>query len=163
VKVLAPGEDEAKAQPRTVVRDKTGAKVLFKPPAAGEYLVVVTSPVLKDGQPVTGPDGQPLVHRGTAKFIAFPDVSDEMIRVAAVPEHLQKISAASGGKALRLEDLPAFLKELKAHALDTIKPKPKYLPDWRRNHSKGFLPAWLAVFALLLGTEWGLRRLWGMV
>ena len=44
-----------------------------------------------------------------------------------------------------------------------LRKKPKYLPDWRRNHSKGFLPAWLVLFTVLLGTEWGLRRYWGMV
>ena len=44
-----------------------------------------------------------------------------------------------------------------------MKPKPKYIPDWRVDHSKGFLPIWLAIFVALLGTEWGLRRLWGMV
>ena len=41
--------------------------------------------------------------------------------------------------------------------------RPKFLPDWRRNHSKGFLTLWLVVFTGLLGAEWGLRRLWGMV
>ena len=46
---------------------------------------------------------------------------------------------------------------------ETVKPKPKYLPDWRRDRSKGFLPGWLILFAVLLGTEWALRRMWGMV
>ena len=33
--------------------DKTGAKVLFKPPVPGEYTVVVTSPAKdKDGKPI---------------------------------------------------------------------------------------------------------------
>ena len=64
---------------------------------------------------------------------------------------------------LRLEDLPSYLKELKEQKDVAIKPKPKFYPDWRRNHSRGFLPLWLAVFAALLGAEWGLRRLWGMV
>src|SRR5207244_1734561 len=41
--------------------------------------------------------------------------------------------------------------------------RPKFLPDWRRNHSKGFLTLWLVVFTGLPGAEWGLRRLWGMV
>ena len=55
------------------------------------------------------------------------------------------------------------MKELKGQKLDTLKPKPRYLPDWRRNHSKGFLPGWLVLFVTFLGVEWGLRRLWGMV
>ena len=168
VKILPQGQDsladEERAPLQQVLRDKTGAKVLFKPPTPGEYTVVVTSPVKdKDGKPVNGPDGKPLKHRGTARFIAYPEVSDEMLRVAASPDFMSKLSAQTGGKALRLEDLPTFLKELKTQPMDVLKPKPKYYPDWRRNHSKGFLTAWFVLFVVLVGTEWGLRRLWGLV
>lgn len=164
VKVLAPGEDEAKATPKVMVRDKDGEKLLFKPRAPGEYVVVVTAPVLgPDGQPVKDAEGKPLEHRGTARFIAYPEVSEEMLKVAADADFLRKIADASGGKALRLEDLPAFLKELKAQPNDVLKPKPRYYPDWRRTHSKGFLPAWLMLFITFIGAEWALRRLWGMV
>jgi hypothetical protein len=164
VKVLAPGEDEAKATPQRTVRDKDGEKVLFKPRVAGEYVVVVSAPVIgPDGKPVLDAEGKPVEHRGMARFIAYPEVSEEMLKVACDADFLRKISDASGGKALRLEDLPAFLKELKGQPLELARPKPRYYPDWRRNHSKGFLPAWLALFVALLGTEWGLRRLWGMV
>lgn len=164
VKILPPGqdrpEDEAKAPKQTVLKTtkdmKPANKVLFKPSMPGEYTVVVNA----TGK---GPDGQPQKFRGTARFIAYPDVSDEMLRVAADPSFMEKIAAASGGKALRLEDLPDFLKELKGQKIDTLKPKPRYLPDWRRNHSKGFLPAWLVLFVTFLGIEWGLRRFWGMV
>jgi hypothetical protein len=166
VRILPPGQDSAadeeKAPRQTVLKDAKGSKVLFKPPVAGEYTVVVTSP-MKDpsGNPVIGRDGKPQKYRGTARFIAFPDVSDEMLNVAADHRFLEKLATASGGKALRLEDLPNFLKELKSQPLESI--KPKYFPDWRRNHSKGFLPGWLVVFVTLLGLEWGLRRFWGMV
>jgi hypothetical protein len=177
---LAPGtqepkpEDENKAPLQTVVTDgdsaKMGRKVLFRPPAPGEYFVAVTTPV-KDaaGQPMMEPDpdkpGQqrPKLHRGTAKFIAVPDVSDEMLSVNARPEFMQSLALPTGGKALRLDDLPGFLAELKAEPrLETGK-KPHYYPDWHRNRSRGFLPLWLVLFTLLLGAEWGLRRLWGMV
>lgn len=160
VKVLPPGAtDEDKAARQTVLRDGKGAKVLFRPPVAGEYTVVVTAPLKdKDGNAVPG---QRL--RGTARFLAYPEVSDEMLNVAADHRFLERIATASGGKALRLEDLSAFLRELKGQPLESVKPKPKYLPDWRRNHSKGFLPAWLVLFVALLGVEWGLRRYWGMV
>jgi hypothetical protein len=164
VKILPPGqdkpEDEAKAPKQTVLKTakdgKPANKVLFKPPASGEYTVVVNA---------TGknPEGQPQKFRGTARFIAYPDVSDEMLRVAADPQFMEKIAAASGGKALRLEDLPDFLKELKGQKIDTLKPKARYLPDWRRNYSHGFLPTWLVLFVTFLGVEWGLRRYWGMV
>ena len=168
VKVLPPGqatpEDEARAPRQTVLKDAKGSKVLFKPPTAGEYTVVVSAPA-KDaaGQPVTGPDGRPQRYRGTARFLAYPDVSDEMLRVQADPVFLGRVAAAGGGRALRLEDLPGFLRELRDQSPANLKPKPKYRPDWRRNHSGGFLPGWLVVFVTLLGVEWGLRRLWGMV
>ena len=168
VKLLPPGpirpEDEEKAPKQTVTRDSKGAKVLLKPSAPGEYTVIVTAPMKdKEGKPVPGPDGKPQKYRATARFLAFPDVSDEMLNVAADHRYFEKLAGASGGKALRLEDLPGFIKELKAQPLEIIKPKPHYLPDWRRNHSKGFLQGWLVLFATLLGVEWGLRRVWGMV
>ncbi|MBA4066957.1 MAG: hypothetical protein C0501_25265 [Isosphaera sp.] len=154
--------DRARAE--TVVRDRDGAKVLFRPRAKGEYFVQLTSPKKDDaGAPVVGPDGKPVLLRATAKFIALPDTSDEMLRVAADHEFMTRLSVPNGGKALRLEDLPGYLRDLKAQPMEVAKPKPKFYPDWRRNHSHGFLPLWLTVFALLLGAEWGLRRLWGMV
>jgi hypothetical protein len=156
--------DIEKAKPETVVRDKDGAKVLYRPRAKGEYFAVLTSPKKNaEGKPVLGPDGKPEMLRATAKFIAIPDTSDEMLRTNADHAFLARLSEPAGGKALRLEDLPAFLKELKAEPLASAKPKPHYYPDWRRNHSKGFLTLWFVLFTLLLGTEWGLRRLWGMV
>ena len=142
---------------------KYGRKVLFRPTAPGEYFVAVTTP-MKDaaGQVVLNPDGTPKLHRGTAKFIAVPDISDEMLNVRANQEFMQKLAIPTGGKALRLDDLPGFLAELKAEAPPDLGLKPRYYPDWHRNRSKGFLPLWLVIFAFLLG-EWGLRRLWGMV
>jgi hypothetical protein len=159
---LSPGqtepkpEDEKKAAPQTVISDKDGRKVIFRPPAPGEYFVVVTGPVQKA-------DGRIEEGRGTAKFIAVPDVSDEMLRVNADQEFMTRLAVPTGGKALRLEDLPGFLRELKAEAPPDIGKKPRYYPDWHRNRSRGFLPLWLVIFVLLLGAEWGLRRLWGMV
>jgi hypothetical protein len=153
-----------RAKPETVIRDKDGAKVIYRPKTKGEYFVLLTSPKKDaDGKPVLDASGQPVVLRATAKFIVVPDTSDEMLRVNADHDFLSKLSLPNGGKALRLEDLPAFLKDLKNQPQEGPKPRPRYYPDWRRNHSKGFLPLWLVVFAVLLGTEWGLRRLWGMV
>lgn len=157
-------EDEKKASPQTVLTDKDGRKVLFRAPAPGEYFVAVTTPALKaDGTPELNADGTPKVIRGTAKFIAVPDVSDEMLQVNANPDAAARLSLPTGGKALRLEDLPGFLKELKAEPQSDAGKKPRYYPDWHRNRSKGFLPLWLTIFATILGAEWGLRRLWGMV
>jgi hypothetical protein len=153
-----------KAKTETLVRDKDGAKVLFRPREKGEYFVVLTSPKKDaEGKPILDPEGKPVLMRATAKFIAVPDTSDEMLRINADHDFMSRLSVPTGGKALRLEDLPAFLKQLKAEPLTTMTPKPRYYPDWRRNHSKGFLPLWLVIFVALLGTEWALRRIWGMV
>jgi hypothetical protein len=156
--------DVEKARPETVVRDKDGAKVLYRPRAKGEYFAVLTSPKKDaEGRPIIGPDGKPEMLRATAKFIAVPDTSDEMLRTNADPEFMARLAVPTGGKALRLEDLPSFLRDLKTEPLASARPKPRYYPDWRRNHSQGFLPLWLIIFTTLLGAEWGLRRLWGMV
>ncbi|MDY3559120.1 hypothetical protein R5W23_006323 [Gemmata sp. JC673] len=167
---LAPGqlepkpEDEKRAAPLTVLADRDGRKVLFRPPVPGEYFVSVTSPVTTpDGKVEKNPDGTDKLHRGTAKFIAVPDVSDEMLRVSADPEFMRRLAEPNGGRALRVEELPGFLKELKVEAPPDLGKKPRYYPDWNRNRSRGFLPFWLVVFVALLGAEWGLRRLWGMV
>ena len=157
-------EDEKKASTQTVLSDKDGRKILFRPPAPGEYFVSVTSPAKKpDGTPELNADGAPKMHHATAKFIAIPDISDEMLRVNADPEFLSRLSVPNGGKALLLTDLPIFLKELKAEVPPDLGKKPRYYPDWHRNRSRGFLPLWLVVFTTLLGAEWGLRRLWGMI
>lgn len=158
-----PAEVE-RAKPETVIRDKDGAKVLHRPRVKGEYFVVLTSPKKDaDGKPVLDTEGKPVALRATAKYIVVPDTSDEKLRVNADHDFLTRLSLPNGGKALRLEDLPAFLKEMKNQPQDGPKPRPKFYPDWRRNHSKGFLPLWLVVFTALLGAEWALRRLWGMV
>ena len=160
-----------KAQPRTVERDQAGSKVTLRPTVPGEYVVVVSTPAYKigpDGRPERGPDMKFLrdpdkLYIGGAGFDVEPEDTDETLIVAADPEFLARIAGASGGKSIRLEDLPAFLRELKQAGMPNLRPRPKFVPDWRRNHSKGFLPLWLVLFTALLGTEWGLRRLWGMV
>jgi hypothetical protein len=184
---LAPGqlepktEDEKKAQLQTLVPDneatikkdpKTGEetkgrKVVFRPTQPGEYFVLAESPVKgADGQPVIE-NGQPKMHRGTAKFIVVPDVSDEMLQVNARPDFMAGLSQATNGKAMKIDELPGFLNDFLKEVKDpsnTLGPKkPRFYPDWNRNRSRGFLPFWLVVFVILLGTEWGLRRLWGMI
>ena len=157
VKVLAPGENEATAPTRQYFPDADGNfKVPYEPAVPGEHTVkVVGSGKDSKGGEVTG--------EVSARFFAYPTASDELLVKAAKPDVLQRIAAAGGGQFYRLEDLPRFLTELKSQPLDVAKPKPRYYPDWRRDSSRGFLPGWLVVFVVLLGTEWGLRRYWGMV
>jgi hypothetical protein len=157
VKVIAPGEDEKAVPTRSPVNDPDGGyRLVYDPILPGEYVVKVSA----KGKDLKGAE---VKGEAVARFFASPEVSEEMLRTAADFDFMQKLAAAGGGKALRLDDLPQFLRDLKGQPLDAVKPKPKYLPDWRRDKSKGFLPAWLVVFVILVGTEWGLRRLWGMV
>jgi hypothetical protein len=123
VKVIAPGQDEAAAQQRTAVPDPDGGfKVAYDPAVPGEYTVKVSA-VGKDK------DDKEVKGEASARFLAYPEASDEMLAKAANHDLLRKIAAAGGGQFHRLEELPG----------------------------------WLALFALLLGGEWALRRLWGMV
>ncbi len=157
VKVIAPGEKEETVQNRTPVSDPEGGfRLVYDPTLPGEYVVKVVAKG-KDGK------GGDVKGEAVAGFFASPEVSEEMLRTAADFDFLQKLAAAGGGKSFRLEDLPQYLKDLKAQPLDSVKPKPRFLPEWRRDKSKGFLPAWLVLFVTLVGVEWGLRRLWGMV
>jgi hypothetical protein len=133
-----------------------GTKTAFKAAVAGEYRVMVSA-VGKDSK------GAEVKGEAMASFFAYPDVSDEMLRTAADHEFLKSLATSGGGQLMRLDDLPNYFKELKGQPLANAKPKPRYLPDWRRNHSGGFLTGWLIAFVVVVGLEWGLRRLWGMV
>jgi len=157
VKVLAPGEAEATAPARPYLPDAEGAfKVLYEPAAPGEYTVKVTGSG-KDAK------GAAIEGEASARFFAFAVATDEMLVKSAKPDVLQRIATAGGGQFRRLEELPKFLKDLAAQPLDTVKPRPRFYPDWRRDQSHGFLPAWLTFVVALLGLEWGLRRYWGLV
>ncbi|MCZ2342980.1 MAG: hypothetical protein LC104_14495 [Bacteroidales bacterium] len=161
VKVIAPGETAATARTRPVIPTADGKfQVPYDPTRPGEYIVQLSA---------TGQNPAPeaamaeVKGEAVARFLVYAETTDEMLRVAAEPLFLQKLAEAGGGTAHRLEELPAFLKELANQPNSLMKPKPHFYPDWRRNHSGPFLPMWLVLFALLLGGEWALRRLWGMV
>lgn len=155
VTLFAPGDTVGKKV--DVDADPMGGSILgYNPPTPGEYTVKVTATgKTAKGETVTGD--------ASAKFIGYPEPAEEMIRTAADPDFMQKLATTSGGKGYRLDELPGFLKELRGQPLDSVKPKPRYVPNWDRKSSEGFLPGWLAVFAMLLVVEWGLRRYWGMV
>jgi hypothetical protein len=157
VKVIPPGGKEETTPTTEAVPDpERGFVVPYSPTADGEYTVkLVASGKDKDGEEVKG--------EASARFLAFAEVSDEKARKAANHDVLKRIASAGGGQFHRLEALPKFLKDLRDEPLITEKPRTRYYPDWRRDHSKGFLPGWLVLFVALLGTEWGLRRFWGLV
>ncbi|CAN5631689.1 Ig-like domain-containing protein [soil metagenome] len=154
VKIVAPGQTAEQAATRPVLVTDKGTQVLFDPPTAGEYTVLLKA-VGKDGT------GKEVKGDATSRFLAYPEASDELLRAAADLEYLERLARAGGGQPHVLSDLPQFLSELKGQPLLSAK-KPRFIPDWRRNHSKGFLPGWVIAFVLTLATEWGLRRLWGM-
>lgn len=157
-------EELERTPPEIIFRDAEGAKVLHRPRQPGEYFVLLTSPKKNEqGQPLLDPQGRPVLLQAAARYIVQPDVSEEMLRVNADHDFMKRLSQAYGGKALRLEDLPQALRELQQHTFAWTRPKPRYYPDWRRDHSQGFLPLWLLLFTLFLLGEWGLRRLWGLV
>jgi len=156
LKVIAPGETAATAAVRPVTVDENGAPIVtYDSSIPGEHLVKLEA----SG---TTAAGEMVKAEASAKFLAYAEATDEMLRTAADYDLLQKVASSGGGTFHRLDDLPTFLKELKGQPLETLKPKPRYYPDWRRNYSRGFLPTWLVLFALLLGGEWALRRVWGL-
>lgn len=156
LKMIAPGQSAETATTVPTVADANGlAKAAFKATVPGEYTVSVVA---------TGKDAKGVDVKGEAqaRFVAYPDVSDEMLRTAADYEFLKSLATAGGGQAMRLDDLSQYFKELKGQPLANAKPKPRFVPDWRRSLSKGFLHAWLVLFVILLAAEWGLRRWWGL-
>ena len=89
-------------------------------------------------------------------------VAFDRVKVATDNDFLKKLSSAGGGRAYRLDDLPGYLTELATQPLDAARPKPRYVPDWRRDQGRGFLTGWLVLFVALIGAEWGVRRWWGL-
>lgn len=154
VRVTTPAGEVSPPLPQ-LVGSAGEQKADYTPRQPGEYELKLVAQGTAAGQPVTG--------EATARFLVYPETSDELQRAAADYDFLRKVATAGGGQFHPLEELKAYLEGLRNQPLDTIKPKPKYIPDWRRNYSKGFLPTWLVLFAGLLLTEWGLRRWWGMV
>jgi hypothetical protein len=154
-KIVAPNQTAETATPQPITTDAKGQKIIAtEPQVPGEYTVFVKA----SGKDANGKD---VAGDASARFVVFPESSDELLRAAADLEYLERIALASGGQPHELSDLPAFLSELKGQPLLTAK-KPRFIPDWRRNHSHGFLPGLVIAFALVLGLEWGLRRLWGL-
>jgi hypothetical protein len=123
----------------------------------GEYRIEVSGEAIdEDQKKVSG--------KATVRFLAYQD-DREMLQTAADLDFLGKLAAAGGGRPnpYQISDLPDFLANLKSAALPSAKVKVDRYPDWRSTKLGPFLPLWLALFVLVLCTEWGLRRMWGMV
>jgi uncharacterized membrane protein len=139
---------------------KGGARVSFEAKVPGEYRVTAWG----EG---TDANGEKVTGDASARFVVYPEISDEMLLPAAKPEFLLALENTANGTALvtvgLADRLPAFLEKMKANAPKVTTPKAKPYPDWRRDKQKWFLPLVLLFFVAVLGLEWGLRRAWGMV
>ncbi len=155
--------DEAadKSKSKRAERDpKGGARVAFEAKEPGEYRITAWG----EGSDA---NGEKIAGDATARFVVYPEVSDEMLRPAAQPEFLLTLQNTANGTAApfvyRADHLPKFLEDMKNHPPTISAAKPKPYPDWRRDKQKWFLPIVLILFVAILGLEWGLRRAWGMV
>jgi uncharacterized membrane protein len=157
------GKDEVpnKDKAARAERDpRGGARASFETKVPGEYRVVAWG----EGK---DPAGETIAGDATARYVVYPEVSDEMLRTAANPEFLLALENTANGTALdvarRADRLPEFLEKMAADPPTVTTAKPKPYPDWRRDKQKWFLPGVLILFVAILGLEWGLRRAWGMV
>ncbi len=107
---------------------------------------------------VTANDGNRELGKAEARFLV-PNTDLELDRPAAEPTlmaQLAEATKAAGGAALAPEELPALLKRLAEKPPEVkqeVIAKVTYWDTW---------PFFL-VFVGLLGTEWFLRKRWGMV
>lgn len=137
-------------------REQNGERGIFwKTDVPGEYRLVVKA----RGKDV---DGKDTSGEANARFLVYQDDA-EMMRRAADHDFLDKLAKAGGGSLHRAQELPQFLKDLQKTPQAANKPKSSTWPDWRTNATSGFPVALLVLFVGLLGTEWFLRRIWGMV
>ncbi|MCS6850026.1 MAG: glutamine amidotransferase [Gemmataceae bacterium] len=106
-------------------------------------------------------DGSDVIGDASVRFLVYQD-DVEMVRPAADHEFLAKLASTGAGKALRLQDLPRFLRELSSQPLPQVRPQVELWPDWNTTTWTPFLPAYFLCFVALLTLEWGLRRWWGL-
>ncbi|MFO0930823.1 MAG: hypothetical protein U0736_27955 [Gemmataceae bacterium] len=108
------------------------------------------------------PSGAAVNGEASARVIVY-DEDLELTRPAADPEFLQRLAAASGGEALRVEQFADFLNRLAERPVERAAPRTELRPDWRTTARSSFLPAYFVAFTLVVCLEWGLRRRWGLV
>jgi hypothetical protein len=160
--VLKEGQDPDEKKAKPAERGDKGKPVgNFEAKEPGEYRVVVWG----EGK---DPEGGEVRGDAEAWFDVYPEVSDELLRPAARDDFLLGLETTANGTApevaRKADKLPTFLQdELIAKPLKQTNVRPKLHPDWRRNGNSWFLPLVLVIFVAVLGLEWGLRRVWGLV
>ena len=100
-----------------------------------------------------------------------------MLRPLANHETLGKIAANAEGRfhLANEQELVQYLDELKSQVNRESRMKTTHWPDWKRlpaserprDQLSGLWDSFALVsfllFVLLIGSEWGLRRMWGLV
>jgi hypothetical protein len=134
----------------------------------GEHRLVIEGTAKDDGRDVEA--------KAEARFlVACDDI--EMLRPLAEHETLSKIAAIAEGRFYVLQEqaLLQYLDELKNQVNRESRMKTTHWPDWQHlpasDHTRDQLSGMWNSFALvsfllfiaLLGSEWLLRRLWGLV
>ncbi len=123
--------------------------------APGTYVVRVQG----EGK---GPGGEAISGTATARVIVY-DEDQEMKRAAADHQFLENLAAAGGGKYQRVEQLAAFLSQLRQQQSDWDRARLDLRPDWRNTSRSPFLVAFFLLFVAAVSAEWALRRRWGLV
>lgn len=133
-----------------LARDRDDFRGSVQPTAAGEYAIEVTAF-----------DGERSLGAAKAEFLVY-DRDVEMSSPAADPDLMAALAAwtrAEGGRAVAPEELPKLLAELASK-------EPEFEVRQTRWRIAGTpADAWclLLVLATTLGSEWFLRKRWGLV
>jgi uncharacterized membrane protein len=156
-------------QPTPVPGKEAMSGVLAAPQTAGEYLLRITG----EGKDV---DGSTVADKKAMHFLV---VAEDLELQRKAPDHalLEEISQISGGRFSPADEttLLKLLGEVKGQVRRESQARTVRWPDWDRHPASdaaldqfaglwgSAAPLWFLAFAALLATEWGLRRLWGMV
>jgi hypothetical protein len=155
------GEPLVAARPTVAIVTPDGRTLEVRPTKSGDHWSAVFRDTDKPGDyriKVTASDSAQAIGTAEARFLV-PDQDMELDRPAAEPSlmaQLAEMTAPAGGKALAPEELPTLLASLAAEPpklLEEVVAKTTYWDTW---------PFFLA-FVALLGTEWYLRKRWGLV
>lgn len=155
------GEPLVAARPTVAIETPDGRTLEVRPAKNGDHWSAVFRDTDQPGDyriQVNASDGTQTVGTAEARFLV-PDQDMELDRPAAEPSlmaQLAEMTQSAGGKALAPEELPTLLSNLAAEPpklLEEVVAKTTYWDTW---------PFFLA-FVALLGTEWYLRKRWGLV
>ncbi len=153
---------DGKTQARPTLTPSTPAELrgLFNGAAQpGEYRLKVTATA---NDPPGEGNARTVTGTSEVRFEIYDD-DIEATRLGADHDALRDLAASGGGRfhAQPANDLPLALRELEGVA--EAQDRRHVSPDWRSKDTSLFLMAYVALFALTLSSEWGLRRKWGLI